>query len=462
MRIYLKSIYFRVLLAFMLIIIFALVISTIIELRLYASELPVLFTEIRTKTAAQQVSSVYNRNNGWDGMDIEIQRLSNLESLNSADNAIIRMIVRDSDGRTVFNSFSSILTLEDSVLLKGESQPIVNFNNGKIVGEVTLYIGRDYINEHIHDYTRNLLRATVIKGLITGVLAVLISLLISKRITGPVIRLTSAARHISEGRNDIEIKDYHDDEIGELNRTFSDMVKALNNQRESRRKLLTDISHEINTPLNSIKLESRALSDGLVSAADAGRQIIAEVDSLRNIIYDLDWLAESDSGSYFLNRKAVTLHGLLEEEVARWKFKAESRGIGLEMRNGIDDGVKVYADPVRLGSVLSNLLSNAIKYSPDNSSIAASIYTAKGLVTVCICDNGPLISEEYRDKIFERKFRSPVLLNGTEVGGNGLGLAIAKEIVEMHGGRLWLECSSQTGNCFCFSLFVHGFIKKGS
>ena len=452
MRIYLKSIYFRVLSAFLLIIVFALVISTVIESRLYSAELPVLFTEIRTKTVARQVSSVYTRNNGWAGMDIEIQRLSNLESLDFVDNANIRMIVRGSEGRTVFNSFSNILTLEDSILLEGESQPIVNFTNGKIVGEVTLYIGREYIDEHIHDYIRKLLRATVIKGLITGLLAVMISLLISKRITDPVIRLTAAARHITEGRNDIEIKGFHDDEIGQLNLTFSDMVKALNNQRDSRRKLLSDISHEINTPLNAIRLESRAFSDGLVSAADAGKQIIAEVDSLRNIIYDLDWLAESDSGSYFLNRKAVNLRDLLQEEVTRWKFKAESRGISLEMTSSIEDVYEVNADPVRVGTVLANLLSNALKYSPDNSSVTASMYTDKDSTTVCICDNGPLIPEEYREKIFERNFRSPVLLHGKEVGGHGLGLAIAKEIVEMHGGRLWLECRNQVGNCFYFSL----------
>ena len=78
MRIFVKSIYFRVLSAFLFIIVFALVISTIIEARLYTAELPVLFTEIRTKTVARQVSAVYTRNNGWAGMDIEIQRLNNL------------------------------------------------------------------------------------------------------------------------------------------------------------------------------------------------------------------------------------------------------------------------------------------------------------------------------------------------------------------------------------------------
>ncbi len=450
-----RSIYFRVLSAFLFIIVFALVLSTFIEMRLYASELPILFTEIRTKAAARQVSSVYTKNNGWAGMDMEIQRLSNLETLNISDNAIIRMVVRDSYHRTVFNSFSNILTLKDSILLEGESQPVINFSTGKAVGEVTLYIGRDYINEHLNDYTRNLLRSAVMKGLITGVLAVMISLIISKRITGPVIRLTAAARHISEGKNEIELKGFRDDEIGELNRTFSEMVVSLRNQRDSRRKLLTDISHEINTPLNAIRLESRALLDGLVSAHDAGRQIIAEIDSLKNVVYDLDWLAASDSGSYLLNKRAVDIQKLVREEVLRWNLKAETKGVKLKMAAGTDEIVQVYADPVKIGAVLANLISNALKYSPDNSSVYASVRLEKNSAIVCLCDNGPSIPIEVRDEIFKRNFRRPVTVNGNDAGGRGLGLSIAKEIVEMHEGKIWLESAApgeKSGNCFYFSL----------
>ncbi len=452
MRIFLKSIYFRVFSSFLLIIVFSLAVSTAIEYRLYASELPVLFTEIQSIAAAGQISSIYTRNNSWNGMVMEIQRLSNLESLNTDEGAVIRMVVRDADDRTVYNSFSNILNIEDNVLLEGESQPVVNYTDGRAVGSVTLYIGEAYINMHVRDYVSALLKAAVYRGLITAVLAALISLLISRRITDPVISLTSAAVKISEGGSDIETGSVNDDEIGRLSRAFKKMVANLNSQRESRRSLLADISHEINTPLNAIKLEARALSDGLVTAEDAGAQIIDEVDSLRNVIYDLDWLAESDSGSYTLKRVTFDVAEMIRVEADRWQYKAETTNISIEPDIKDVHSLAVFADPVRLGSAISNLIDNAVKYSPPGSRVKISVTENAGNINISVCDEGVPIPEEYRPLLFTRGFRVPSAGVDRRKGGRGLGLAIASEIARMHGGELILECGETSGNCFSLTL----------
>ncbi len=448
MRIFLKSIYFRVFSSFLLIIVFSLAVSSTIEYRLYASELPVLFTEIQSIAAARQISSIYTRNNSWKGMDMEIQRLSNLESLNTAEGAVIRMVVRDADERTVYNSFSNILNIEDNVLLEGESQPVINYTDSSKVGSVTLYIGEAYISAHVRDYTASLLKAAVYRGLITALLAALISLIISRRITGPVIRLTSAAVKISEGGSDIDTGSINDDEIGRLNRAFKKMVANLSSQRESRRSLLADISHEINTPLNAIKLEARALSDGLVSAGDAGAQIIAEVDSLQNVIYDLDLIAESDSGSYILKRETFDIADMIRDEAVRWQYKAEINNIRIEPDIEAGLAIIVFADSAKLGSVISNLIDNAVKYSPAGSRVKISVTENAGNINISVCDEGVPIPEEYRPLLFTRGFRVPSLGVDRRKGGRGLGLAIAAEIARMHGGELILECGEDYGNCF--------------
>ena len=124
MRISLKSIYFKVLASFLLIIFLTLTISTVIEYYTYASKLPVLFTEIRTKTIAQHLSSAYTRDNGWSNLNLEIQRISNLDSLNTLDEATLRIIVRDRDDRTIYNSFLNITRIENIELVEGKSQPV--------------------------------------------------------------------------------------------------------------------------------------------------------------------------------------------------------------------------------------------------------------------------------------------------------------------------------------------------
>ena len=248
MRFRLKSIHSQVLISFLFIIFINLIISTAIEYHTYMSELPGLLTEIRTRAIAQHLSATYTKNNSWENIDLEIQRLLNLESLNTLEDTSMRIIVRDLTGSTVYNSFSNITSLKNTSLTEGESEEIYNYTNSLPVGVVTLYISRSYLMKYAAGYTAALLRAGFLKGLIIAAVAVIISLLLSRRITRPIISLTSAAELIAASGEASRIEIKSSDEIGQLGRTFNSMIDALQTQKFLRKKLLTDVSHEINTP----------------------------------------------------------------------------------------------------------------------------------------------------------------------------------------------------------------------
>jgi histidine kinase len=446
-----KSIFFKVLVSFLSIVFFTLIISTYIEYYNYASELPKLFTEIRTKTIAQHLSASYTRDNGWNNLNMEILRINNLESLNTIDEVSLRIIVRDQDNRTIYNSFLNLKDIKNIVLVEGKSQPVTDFKTSEQVGLVTVYISRDYLREHTKAYLRELLKSGMFKGLITALGALVLSILLSRRITRPLILLTDAVLNVKNREEGNRVSITSSDEIGRLSAVFNSMLMSLEVEKKMRKQLLSDISHEINTPLNAMRLEARGLSDGLVSKEEACRYIIGEIDSLRNIIYDLDWLAETDSGAYSLNKEDCDILKLVNDEIKRWTHKARASGNKLVVEVLQASFPLVSLDLIRINTVLSNLIDNAIKYSSQNGSIRVKVSSDNSQLIISVCDSGPAIEPGHRSLIFERFYRtggSP----GSEVPGRGLGLAIVKQIIELHEGRLWLECGEKQGNCFSFSL----------
>ena len=315
MRFSLKSIYFQLLFSFLFIILATLTISTVFEYYTYTSHLPRVITEIRTKSIAQHLSSAYTRDKSWESLELEIQRLVNLDSLNTIDDASQRIVIRDNDGKTVYNSFTKITRIETLELIEGESQPILDFKTSETIGVVTIYISRAYVQGHAQKYVYVILQSGIYKALITAVIAFLMSIILSRHITRPVIKLTEAAQSIAEDRKSSRIRVTSSNELGRLSTAFNSMLSSLQAQKELRKQLLSNVSHEINTPLNAIRLEARGLSDGLVSSDEASFHIINEIDALKNVIYDLDWMAETDSGAVTVKKENYRISDLISEEI---------------------------------------------------------------------------------------------------------------------------------------------------
>ena len=450
MRPELRSIFSQLLVSFLFVVVLTITVSILLEYRSFSTSLPRIITETRSRAIAQHLSATYSRDGGWNSIEPEMQKLNNLDNLNNIDRTGIRIVVRDSSGRTVYNSFYRITRLQDSELIEGESEQIFDYGTGGAVGVVTLYISRDYILGLSRDYISKLLLSGLLRILFTAGISVTLSIILSLHISRPITRLTEAVISIADGRMIENPEISSPNEIRSLNRAFNSMSASLQAQKKLRQQLIADVAHEITAPLNAVRLEARALSDGFVEAGEASTNIINEIDALHNLVYDLNWLAETDSGEFRLNREEYDMTKLLSDEIGRWKHKADSTGTAILLKESRNKLPAVFIDVTRMSAVIGNLIENAIKYAGAGCIITVSCRIEANYVTVSVCDDGKAIAAGHRSRIFERFYR--IDQGSTPIAGRGLGLSIVKQIVELHGGRIILECEEARGNCFNFSI----------
>ncbi len=222
-----------------------------------------------------------------------------------------------------------------------------------------------------------------------------------------------------------------------MSAAFNQMTSTLEMQRELRRRLINDVSHELNTPLSVIKLEAIGLRDGLQTPDSASDHIIQEVDRLGGIVTDLDWLAETDSGELRLSVEATPVRGLLTSEVDRWQPQSQARQIALslQMSSELPD---LPLDRMRMSQALGNVISNAITCTEAGGSIVVrGRMEGEEELAISITDDGTGIDAADLPHVFDRFYRTD-RSRSQGVGGTGLGLAIARAIVEAHGGTVAL------------------------
>jgi NtrC-family two-component system sensor histidine kinase KinB len=236
-------------------------------------------------------------------------------------------------------------------------------------------------------------------------------------------------------------------------------VTLLRQSDEIKKDLFSTVSHQLKTPLTSIRMAIHLLleekigtlnekqADLLISARDESERLFA-------ILEDLLDISRIESGNVRMNLTAVSPYELVEETVESFRREAQDKGIMLE-KDLARDLPEVAADPARISHVLGNLLSNAVKYTPVGGKVLVSAKPGKGKVIFYVADNGIGIPKEYHAKVFEKFFRIPAQGKAQAQGsdrGEGLGLAIAKEIIKAHDGDISFKSSEGKGTTFEFSL----------
>ena len=246
--------------------------------------------------------------------------------------------------------------------------------------------------------------------------------------------LTEAAQAIAQGDR-ARLPVTSKDELGRMSEAFNQMTFALETQRELRRRLINDLSHELNTPLSVIQLEAKGLQDGLQTPESASDHIIQEVDRLRGLVTDLNWLAETDHGEFRLTLESGPVHDLLAAEAERWQPQSQARQVELSLRVPGDLPV-VKLDLMRMSQALGNIIRNAIQHSQaDGHIVLRAELESDDTMVISVKDDGTGIDAADLPHVFERFYRTDQSrLHG--MGGTGLGLAIAKAIVEAHGGTV--------------------------
>ena len=293
-------------------------------------------------------------------------------------------------------------------------------------------------------------RFLVWSGIVTVSLAAVLTFLLSRRILAPVEGLSRAARALARGEFSQRVSVTSRDEVGELSRTFNVMAAELATTEEVRRGLVADVAHELRTPLSNIRGYLEGIRDGVVTAnPDTLGSMHEEVMLLTRLIEDLQELALAESGQMNLYFQSCNLADLTRRAVAGVQPSMESKGIILTM--DIADEAPVNADPERIGQVLRNLLANATNYTGAGGSIKVALHRTGDYAQVRVEDTGPGIAETDLPHVFQRFYRVDKS-RSRSTGGVGLGLTIAKRMVEAHGGRIAVESALGRGSTFSFAL----------
>jgi signal transduction histidine kinase len=297
----------------------------------------------------------------------------------------------------------------------------------------------------------------VILGVRAGGVALFLSLILALVmnwwITAPLRKISRAAGAVARG-------DYQKlplegpSDVRELARAFNEMSGRVQSSQQSQRDFVANISHELKTPLTSVQGFAQAIQDGTASTPEALQQaagvIYHEAGRMNRLVLDLLTLARLEAGTANLQRAPLDVSGLLRAVAER--LTPQARAAQVDLRVDVPALPGLVGDEDRLSQVFTNLLDNAIKYSGAGGKVLLSARPIGGGVVVNVADTGPGLSPADQARIFERFYQADKSRRGGSGRGVGLGLAIAREIVQAHGGTIQVESVLGKGSNFCVRL----------
>ncbi len=275
--------------------------------------------------------------------------------------------------------------------------------------------------------------------------------LLSRRTLAPLQGLGAAARRLGRGDLSQRAEAEGPREIRELAQNFNLMAADLEEAERQRRNLTADVAHELRTPLSNIQGYLEAIRDGLIEpSSETIDTIHGQATQLSRLVDDLRLLAQVESGDLLLDRSPVQLEELLRSCVDAVRPRASAKNISLDL--DIDPALPaVEIDGSRISQVVGNLLENAITHTPQRGRVTLSGLMSEGQATISVADTGPGIAPDELSRIFDRFYRAdPSRARAT--GGSGLGLTIARRLVEAHGGTIEAESTVGEGSRFTVRL----------
>lgn len=388
-----------------------------------------------------------------------------------------RLELLDREGRVVYDTMGKsegnlisqpelarLLTLPDNSVPREELKDAMSYAGApvNVAGRDAGMVLLSYPMSVALDPLMRSLRITGLAGLVTaGLVIFLLGWLLSKGIISPLKRLVEATEKISQGDFEARVEVRSQDELGRLGVAFNRMVEELKNAREreknlelSRRELVASVSHDLRTPLSSIRGYVEGLLDGVAAEPEKARRYLGVIHdkaiNLERLINDLFELSRLEAGQLKMEYVRVKAGEMLEEMSETFSRDAAVAGLSFSYR-ATGELPRVQADPGRIEQVLANLLQNSFRHTPAGGAVAVRAVAAGGEVVVAVRDNGEGIAPGDLPHIFERLYTGERSRSRVR-GGTGLGLAIAREIIQAHGGRIWAESEEGKGSTFYFTL----------
>ncbi len=262
--------------------------------------------------------------------------------------------------------------------------------------------------------------------------------------------LSEGSRRMAQGEYRVRLPLLEQDELGELALHFNRLAEALERVEQSRVELIGTVAHELRTPLSALQAYAEALADGVMEPERAAERIQQEVRAMSRLVRDLSLVSQVESKAVELHPQPLDPHALLEQAGERFRPAFQAKEVALEVW-APGPLPRVWADGERALQVLSNLLANALRHTPAGGRVRLRAEPAGQAVVFSVEDTGPGIPEEHLPRIFERFYRIDPSRSRQD-GGTGVGLTIAKGLVEAMGGRIWVESRLGQGSVFHFTL----------
>ena len=281
----------------------------------------------------------------------------------------------------------------------------------------------------------------------SSTVALAAAFLVGRSITVPVERLRATSGALARGDLAARAPEQGPTEVAELGAAFNVMATRLEELFDARRELVAWASHDLRTPLAAIRAIVEAIEDGVAAPEHYTQALGEQTRTLSTLVDDLFELARIDAGVLTLELKEVSLAGLVDSCVRGLEAEAGRRNVRLETR--VDGAPPVRCAPDKVERVLLNLLTNALRHTPADGSIAVLVEPASDHVRVSVEDSGDGIAPEALRRVFDRFWRADP---ARAAGSSGLGLAIARGLIEAHGGRIWAENRPSGGARVSFTL----------
>ncbi len=353
------------------------------------------------------------------------------------------LVLADADGWVVADTGSRFQgqSLPPDLLAQGTAI----ISHGEQVGTL-LVINPQVENPARRAFLTGISRAIVPAALVAGGLALLMGTLLFLRITSPLRKLQQATQALAAGDLEARVPVSSQDELGQVAQSFNQMAARLDQQQQLRKQMVADIAHELRTPISVMQGTLEAMLDGVLKPEPGELQgLHAETRRLARLVEDLRLLSLADAGQLTLEHSRLNLSALAERVVSRMEPLAQLRNIALRVES--DPLPDVEGDPDRLAQVLTNLIDNALRYTQPGGQVTIRLARHDGQVHLTVTDSGPGIPPEELPFVFERFWRGDKS-RSRDSGGSGIGLAVVKQLVNLHGGTVNVESQLGKGSVF--------------
>jgi len=439
-----SSLQFRLLLAFVLAILIAIGATLAFMAWTTRSEID-RFQEYGYTTFGQRLEGIlseyYQQQGDWTGVQSVIEQMEMLRGQ--------RIILTDARYQVVADSESIMLGTEYSPDWKGILVTLPD--NDAAIGTIYISPMPPASLDSPQRLWKPIIYPLLWASLVALAVAVLITFFLSRRILSPVKALTSVARSLGKGDFSQRVNFQARGEVGELAQAFNSMAGDLQRAQERQRNMVADVAHELRTPLANIRGYLEAARDGVIAPdTETISSLYDEAGLLSRLVDDLQELTLAEAGELKLVRQEQDITPLIEQAARALAapIAAKQISLSLDLPGGLPP---VDIDANRIGQVVRNLMANAIAHTPPQGTVAVTTRQIDGSIEVTVADSGYDISPQDLPYIFERFYR--VDRSRTRAtGGSGLGLTIAKSLIEAHGGKIEVHSQEGQGTRFTFSL----------